>query len=110
MKPKELSERETSELLDILRERFEKNKIRHQDIKWTIIEEKLKNNPAKLWSLNQMEISGGEPNVVNYDKTLMNICFSTVPQKAQKEEEVFAMIVKLWIPEKKINRKTMCFR
>lgn len=39
---KELSERETSELLNILRERFEKNKIRHQDIKWTIIEEKLR--------------------------------------------------------------------
>ncbi len=57
-----------------------------------------------------MEISGGEPDVVNYDKNADEYCFSTVPQKARKEEEVFAMIVKLWIPEKKINRKTMCFR
>ncbi len=86
---KQLSERETSELLNILRERFEKNKIRHQDIKWTIIEEKLKNNPAKLWSLNQMEISGGEPNVVNYDKNADEYLFFDCSAESPKGRRSF---------------------
>lgn len=65
---KKLSEKETIELLDILQQRFEKNANRHSKIDWSKIENKLKETPEKLWSLNEMEISGGEPDVVDYDK------------------------------------------
>ena len=56
------------ELLKILKARFEKNLIRHKSIEWTKIEAKLKKNSDKLWSLNEMERTGGEPDVVAYDK------------------------------------------
>jgi hypothetical protein len=65
---KQLSEKETIELLDILQQRFEKNKSRHENLDWTKIEEKLNSDSSKLWSLYQMESSGGEPDVVDYDK------------------------------------------
>lgn len=64
----QLSEKETVELLDILQQRFEENTNRHPKIDWSTIESKLKANPIKLWSLNEMGISGGEPDVVDYDK------------------------------------------
>ncbi|MBD3905222.1 DUF4256 domain-containing protein [Chryseobacterium sp. Ch-15] len=65
---KQLSEKETIELLDVLQQRFEKNKSRHENLDWTKIEAKLNSNPSKLWSLYQMENSGGEPDVVDYDE------------------------------------------
>jgi hypothetical protein len=52
------------ELLSVLRLRFEKNVNRHKGIKWADVEKKLEANPEKLWSLNEMEITGGEPDVV----------------------------------------------
>ena len=48
--------------------RFEKNKHRHKSIKWSKVEAKLIKLPKKLWSLNKMEITGGEPDVIDYDK------------------------------------------
>lgn len=65
---KQISAEESTELLKILKTRFEKNKNRHKDLEWSKLEAKLKANPTKLWSLNEMEISGGEPDVVDYDK------------------------------------------
>lgn len=65
---KQLSERETIELLDILQQRFKKNTNRHPKMDWSKIETKLKANPQKLWSLNQMEISGGEPDAVDHNE------------------------------------------
>lgn len=65
---KQISTEENTELLQILKNRFEKNKSRHENLDWTKIEEKLNSNPSKLWSLYQMENSGGEPDVVNYDE------------------------------------------
>jgi hypothetical protein len=67
-KTKKLSSEQREELLSTLKVRFEKNKARHKDIKWTDVEAKLKNAAEKLWSLNEMEITGGEPDVVGYDK------------------------------------------
>jgi len=57
-----------SEIILALRARFEKNMNRHKSIKWSEVQAKLEANPAKLWSLNQMEITGGEPDIVGYDK------------------------------------------
>ena len=54
-------------VLSILQDRFEKNMNRHKGFEWVKIETKLKANKIKLWSLNEMEITGGEPDVVDYD-------------------------------------------
>jgi hypothetical protein len=65
---KKLASDQQAELLLTLQARFEKNMIRHKGIEWGKIETKLKANPPKLWSLNEMEKTGGEPDVVAYDK------------------------------------------
>lgn len=57
------------ELIAILKERFENNMNRHSGIKWNDVELKLKENPDKLRLLGEMETTGGEPDVVNYDKS-----------------------------------------
>ena len=63
-----LSSKDQQTLLKTLEERFEKNINRHKAIDWQKVLAKLKSNPSKLWSLNEMEITGGEPDVVAYDK------------------------------------------
>ncbi|WP_269226590.1 DUF4256 domain-containing protein [Flavobacterium eburneipallidum] len=63
-----LSPEEQSTLLETIKTRFEKNSNRHPDLKWTKIQAKLEANPEKLWSLNEMEKTEGEPDVVGYDK------------------------------------------
>lgn len=65
---KKLSSEEREELLEILKKRFEKNMNRHKGIKWVDVEAKLEANADKLWSLGEMEVTGGEPDVVGYDK------------------------------------------
>ncbi|HTN07310.1 DUF4256 domain-containing protein [Agriterribacter sp.] len=68
---KKLSPRQCKELLSVLNARFEKNRSRHKDIEWDKVQARLSGNQAsaeKLWSLNEMERTGGEPDVVGYDK------------------------------------------
>jgi hypothetical protein len=65
---KELLPEEPEELLNILKTRFEKNQIRHPGITWANVQAKLEANLEKLWSLNRMEKTGGEPDVVGYDE------------------------------------------
>lgn len=65
---KELSPEQREELLSVLKTRFEKNMNRHQDLEWPKIQAKLDADPEKLWSLDEMESTGGEPDVVGYDK------------------------------------------
>jgi hypothetical protein len=67
---KQLSPKQYKELLETLKARFEKNKSRHKDIEWAKVQAKLDSASAgeKLWSLNEMEQTGGEPDVVGYDK------------------------------------------
>ena len=69
MNNKTLSAAEKESLLDILEARFEQYPNRHQGLEWSKIQAKLEANPEKLWSLNEMENTGGEPDVVSYDKT-----------------------------------------
>jgi hypothetical protein len=57
-----------NELLYILKARFEKNGNRHKGIDWADVQKRLEANAGKLWSLNEMEQTGGEPDVVGYDK------------------------------------------
>jgi len=86
---KQLSERETTELLDILQQRFEKNAKRHPKINWQNIEDKLKANPLKIWSVNEMEISGGEPDVVDYDKKSNEYIFFDCSTESPKGRRSF---------------------
>lgn len=65
---KELPAKQSEELLKVLKSRFEKNTNRHKGIKWEKVQAKLKANTGKLWSLHEMERTGGEPDVVGYDK------------------------------------------
>ena len=65
----ELSLEQREELLKVLKARFEKNINRHNDLEWANVQAKLEANTEKLWSLNEMEITGGEPDVVAHDKT-----------------------------------------
>jgi hypothetical protein len=63
-----LTPQQQKELLNILKARFEKNMNRHKDVDWAKVHAKLEANAQKLWSLNEMEMTGGEPDVVAYDK------------------------------------------
>lgn len=65
---KALTPKQREELLEILQARFEKNMKRHAGLKWVKVQAKLEANPEKLRSLNEMEATGGEPDVVGYDK------------------------------------------
>jgi hypothetical protein len=65
---KELSPKQLEELLRALKARFEKNMNRHKGLDWAKVEARLETNPEKLWSLNEMERTGGEPDVVGQDK------------------------------------------
>lgn len=58
-----------AELLGLLEARFRKHMQRHKGLSWEAVQTRLEAEPAKLWSLNEMEISGGEPDVVLLDKT-----------------------------------------
>jgi len=64
----ELSPEEREQLLSTLGARFGKNMNRHAGVEWIKVQEKLENNPGKLWSLGEMERTGGEPDIVGYDK------------------------------------------
>jgi hypothetical protein len=65
---KELSPERREELLRALKARFEKNMNRHKNLEWAEVQAKLEADTGKLWSLNEMERTGGEPDVVGHDK------------------------------------------
>lgn len=65
---KKLPSEQGEALLLTLKARFEKNKNRHENLEWIKVQAKLEANPDKLWSLNEMERTGGEPDVVAYDE------------------------------------------
>lgn len=65
---KKLTNEQTKELISVLKLRFEKNMPRHKSLEWEKVEARLHTTPHKLWSLNEMENTGGEPDIVNFDK------------------------------------------
>ncbi len=72
---KKLSPEQQKELLKVLKARFEKNVNRHKGLEWAEVQAKLEANPGKLWSLDDMETTGGEPDVVGYDKKTAEYIF-----------------------------------
>lgn len=65
---KKLSSDESAKLCNALKARFEKNMNRHQSLQWAKVQARLEANPEKLWSLHEMETTGGEPDVIGHDK------------------------------------------
>lgn len=100
---KELSQKQITELVEVLKLRFEKNLKRHKGIGWEKVEAKLSADSKKLWSLFQMEETGGEPDVVGYDKKTgeyifydcaietpkyrRSLCYDTVALNSRKENK-----------------------
>ncbi len=74
-KKKELQPEQREELLKELKTRFEKNISRHKGLEWTKVQAKLEVNPEKLWSIGEMERTGGEPDVVGQDKNTGEFIF-----------------------------------
>jgi hypothetical protein len=87
----ELSSGQREELIGTLKVRFEKNVNRHKGLEWTKVKAKLESNKEKLWSLHEMERTGGEPDVVGYDK--------------QKGEYIFYDCS----PESPKGRRSLCY-
>lgn len=83
---KELSSEQQEEIIKTLKDRFEKNKTRHAGLDWAHIQERLehKSSPGKLWSLQEMEITGGEPDVVALDKYTGEYIFFDCSQESPK--------------------------
>jgi hypothetical protein len=97
----ELSPEQSEELLRALKARFENNMNRHQGLEWAKVQMKLEANPEKQWSLNEMERTGGEPDVVGHDektgeyifydcsaespKDRRNVCYDREALEARKE-------------------------
>ncbi|TDE14413.1 DUF4256 domain-containing protein [Dyadobacter psychrotolerans] len=82
---KQLSPEQTEELLSLLKTRFEKNRNLHEGIDWDKVQEKLEANPEKLWALDEMEITGGEPDVVGFDQKTGEYIFYDCSAETPKE-------------------------
>jgi hypothetical protein len=101
---KELSPGQREELLRALKARFEENMNRHKGLEWAKVQAKLEANPEKLWSLNEMERTGGEPDVVGHDEKTgeyifydcsaesprgrRNVCYDREGQEEREKHEV----------------------
>jgi len=85
-KQKKISPEQYDDLLNKLKDRFEKNRHRHKDIEWIQVEAKLNsgNLEEKLWSLNEMERTGGEPDIVGQDKTTGEYVFYDCSSESPK--------------------------
>jgi len=82
---KELSQKQRQELLGTLKTRFEKNMNRHKGLAWAKVQAKLEANPQKLWSLNEMERTGGEPDVAGNDKKTGEYIFYDCSAESPKD-------------------------
>lgn len=98
---KQLSTQRRKDLINTLKERFDQNMNRHKDLEWTKIQARLEANAEKLWSLSEMERTGGEPDVVGYDKNTgeyiffdcaaespkgrRNVCYDREAMESRKE-------------------------
>src|SRR3954462_336171 len=82
---KELSPEQREELLEALKARFEKNMNRHKGLEWAKVQAKLEANAGKLWSLNEMERTGGEPDVVGHDRKTSEYIFYDCSAESPKD-------------------------
>ena len=106
---KEMTPEQQESLISVLKARFEKNTSRHKGVDWIAVQAKLEANTEKLWSLNEMEQTGGEPDVVSYDETTgeyiffdcaaespkgrRSVCYDREGQESRKEHKPAANAV-----------------
>lgn len=79
-----LSNKQREEILKVLQDRFEKNMHRHKGLEWASVRAKLEADPKKLWSLHEMERTGGEPDVVGHDKKSGEYIFYDCSEQSPK--------------------------
>src|ERR1700729_1065139 len=82
---KEFSPDQREELLQVLKARFEKNMNRHKGLEWAKVQAKLEANTERLWSLHEMERTGGEPDVVGHDKKTGEYIFYDCAAESPKD-------------------------
>ena len=80
-----LTNKQGEEILKVLQARFEKNMNRHKDLEWAQVRAKLEAHPEKLWSVNEMERTGGEPDVVGHDKKAGEYIFYDCSAESPKD-------------------------
>jgi hypothetical protein len=85
MSNRSLSKKQSEEIFKALRIRFEKNANRHRNLDWAPVQAKLEASAEKLWSLNEMERTGGEPDVVGYDKKTGEYIFYDCSPESPKD-------------------------
>lgn len=85
MAKKELSTKQRQELLETLQGRFEKNMDRHKGLEWANVQAKLEANPDKLWSIGEMECTGGEPDVIAFEKKTGEFVFCDCSLESPKD-------------------------
>jgi len=86
---KDLLPRQRNQLLEALKARFEKNRNRHEGLEWAKVQAKLEANTEKLWSLNEMERTGGEPDVVGHDRKTGEYIFYDCSAESPKGRRSF---------------------
>src|ERR1043165_5242356 len=86
---RQLLAKQTDDLLKTLKTRFEKHSDRHKSIKWDAVEARLKASTVKLWSLNEMEETGGEPDIVGHDKKTGEYIFYDCAAESPKGRRSF---------------------
>lgn len=95
-----LSLQESEALIQTLKIRFEQNRKRHEGLEWAEIQAKLEANHSKLWSLNEMEQTGGEPDVVGYDKKTGEYVFFDCATESPKNRRSLCYDEAAWLSRK----------
>jgi hypothetical protein len=103
---KDLSPKQREELFSALKARFEKNVNRHKGIEWAKVQARLEAKPEKLWSLNEMERTGGEPDVVAQDKKTGEFVFWDCSAETPKERVSVCYDREGWLSRKEARPKT----
>ena len=101
-----LSPKQGEELFRAWKDRFEKNMNRHKDLDWAKVQAKLEANPEKLWSLNEMEKTGGEPDVVGHDKKTGEYIFFDCSPETPKDRVSVCYDREGWESRKEHRPKT----
>lgn len=97
---KTLCSQESEDLIRTLKNRFEQNMQRHQGLEWAAIQAKLAANPTKLWSLNEMEKTGGEPDVVAHNKETGEYIFYDCAAESPKNRRSLCYDEAAWLSRK----------
>ncbi|MGC3956944.1 MAG: DUF4256 domain-containing protein [Verrucomicrobiota bacterium] len=106
MTKKELSAKQREELLKVLKGRFEKNKARHQGLVWAKVQARLEARPDQLWSLAEMERTGGEPDVVGHDKKSGEYIFMDCASESPAGRRSVCYDREGWLSRKEARPKT----